>query len=142
MSTLTKEQAVKEIEAIYKLAGLSGCFIFWDIKEFVNPELQMIDFPEDGSVSEMQVAAFTTSCVSPLYRGIMCMLSVTGIAIGNLTPRPGETDPMTEYLRASLGKMGTGTIKLAYDKLVAPDKDIPVEFKSCIQQLLSPLNKI
>lgn len=142
MSTLTKEQAVKEIEAIYKLAGLSGCFIFWDIKEFVNPELQMIDFPEDGSVSEMQIAAFTTSCVSPLYRGIMCMLSVAGIAIGNLTPRPGETDPMTEYLRASMSKMATGTIKTTYDQLVAPDADIPDEFKECILKLIAPLTKL
>lgn len=141
---MTKEKAIEEIQAIYKLAGLSGCFVYGDIKEFNNPGLTMIEFPDDGSVSEAQIAAFTTACVSPLYRGIMGMLSVAGISLNEMTPKPGlgSLNPMTEYLRASMSKMATGTIKTTYDQLVAPDADIPDEFKECILKLIAPLTKI
>lgn len=145
MPTLTKEQAVKEIAAIYKLAGLQGCFIYWDVKDMrSNPNMEMIQFPEDDDeVTEMHIAAFSTACVSPLYRCIMGMLSVAGIALDSLEPRPwAPSNAEEEYLRLALDKIGKGTVQYAYDKMVEPDTDIPVAFKECIKKLIAPLTKL
>ena len=137
---MTKEKAIEEIEAIYKLAGLNGCFVIGSIQDKHNPQLHYIQFDEDAWSSLLEIAAMCTSTLSPLYQAVCLSLAIAGMSVSELSPRNWDQDASYRwYLDECLDRMATGTIADFYETHMKPDKDIPDVFKEYMQKLLAPL---
>lgn len=137
---MTKEKAIEEIEAIYKLAGLNGCFVVGSIAEKQNPQLRYIQFNEDSPASPLEIAAMCTATLSPLYQAVCLSLAIAGMSVSELTPRSWDQDASYRwYLDECLNRMATGTIADFYATHMKPDPDIPDVFKEYMERLLAPL---
>lgn len=140
---LTTEDAVKEIAAIYKLAGLSGMFVYWDIKNSKNPVLHIVD-PTEVTSDPHELIAFMLSSVSPLYRAIISMIALTSMTLTNPTFSPigwNKDKAMHDYIIHCLDHMANGSIQEFYNVKFKPDPEIPDVAKEIILNLLQPLKK-
>lgn len=140
---MTKEKAIEEIEAIYKLAGLSGCFIVGSIEEKAKPQLHYINFVEDArekTPSPLEIAAMCTASLSPLYQAICLNLAITGMSLSELTPKSWDQESSYRwYLDESFERLATGTLQTFYERNMKSDKDIPDVFKEYMEKLMAPL---
>lgn len=137
---MTKEKAIEEIEAIYKLAGLNGCFVIGSIQEKSNPQLRYIQFEENSWVSPLEIAAMCTATLSPLYQAVCLSLAIAGMSVSELSPRNWDQDASHRwYLDECLDRMATGTIADFYERNMKSDKDIPDVFKEYMEKLMAPL---
>ncbi len=139
---LSQEKAVEEIAAIYKLAGLSWCFVIWDINTSHNPQLHIVD-PTESSDKTQKIVAFSLALIAPLYNAMMTMISIAGIHLATMNPIGWDSHKASvEYMTVCLKTLRKWTIEKFYQQHIEDEEDIPDAAKEIILKILAPLTNI